>query len=946
MFDVILDYFKKMLKSRLFPITLIYLVLFGVIVNRLFVLQIINGPEAAASNNLKYIREREIKSTRGNIYDRNGELLATNQLSYSVVMQDLTLPDDEYNTIIDSMIKTIEGDGDTLDNDFYIKQNILGEFEFTVEGSARTRFLKNAFAYVLDDNGELKEQQKNATAEEVYEFLKNGTGNSYTDMFNISDDYTVDETLKIMGIRYALFCNYPKYYQITVASKVSEATVAAIKENSAELKGVGIEQQTSRVYVDSLYFAHIMGYTGLISAQELEIHEEDNYKSTDIIGKTGLEQEYEEFLAGKKGSETVTINNAGKVVEVQSRQDPVAGNDLYLTLDKQLQINVYKLLEKHITQILLSNIVPTMNYGSKGENASDIKIPIYEVYYALMNNNIININHFDETDAEILEKQTKQKFITAMDEIDAKYDTLLSIDNTTSNNKTGDMEDFLDYFYRVISETGILIKEKIPTSDKFYTDYKNDDISLSQFLQHALAQNWIDLSVLGIGEEYYSAEELYQKLVDYTKGYLNEDTTFHKMIYRDLIFSYKLSGREICLLLFDQGVLEYNEDEIRKLKNGSVSAYTFLTDKIRSHNITPGMLALEPYSGSVVITDIRTGEVRALVSYPSYDNNMLANKVDSVYYAKLMNDKARPMNNLPLTQLTAPGSTFKMVTTVAALEEGETTPTETIFDKGIFDKLSQGPKCHIYPGSHGSVTISEAIKVSCNYFFYEMGWRLSIDRYGKYDVDLGLSKLRKYASLFGLNETSGIELYEAKPHISDFDPVRSAIGQGSNSYTPVQLSRYVTTLANRGTCYNLTLLDMIKDKDGNIVKDNEATVSHDLSNISSNTWDTVLDGMYSVVNTAGGSVYNEFKNFDVTVAGKTGTSQISKVNPNNALFVSFAPYNNPEISVTAVIPNGYTSHNAAALTKDIYSYYFNLTDETELLNDKVTVNNNSGSALE
>ena len=953
MLDVFLDYFKKLAKSRLFPVTLIYLVLFGVIVNRLFVLQIVEGPEISVESELKYAKQRDVKSTRGNIYDRNGVLLATNKLSYSIVMEGVSISSNtEYNAIIDRVVKLIEDSGDTLDTQFYIIINDKGEFEFTVKGKALTRFLENAYAYVLKD-GELTEEQKNSTAQEVFEFLKHGTGNAIAPMFGISDDYSDEEALKIMSVRYALFINYPKYLQVTVASDVSDKTVAAIKENNSELNGVDIQQQASRVYEDSLYYSHLLGYTGLISSDELDAKEaeakeedkENTYNATDMIGKSGLEQVYEQYLAGTKGTETVTVNSNGRVTDIKQTTDPVAGNDVYLTIDSKLQKNVYLLLEKEITNILLTSIVPTMSYGSKGESASEITIPIYEVYNALINNNIIDVNDFDSADATTLEKSTKTKYENALQDVDRKYNDLLALDSTTTNDKAGDMEDFLDYFYSVLVSNDILLKSSIPENDTTYQAYINNNISLSSFLQSALANNWIDLSILGIGDEYYSAEELYQKLIDYTKGILKDDNKFQKMIYRNLIFSYKLSGTEICLLLFDQGVLEYNESEINSLRNGNISSYKFITDKIKDLKITPGMLALEPCSGSVIITDVHTGDVLAMVTYPSYDNNLFANKIDSNYYNQLLNDNSYPLLNRALSTRIAPGSTFKMVTAVAALEEGVTTPTEKIVDLGEFTKITPAAKCHIYPGSHGAVDIVDALKVSCNYFFYEMGWRLSIDSTGKYNSDLGLSKLQKYATQFGLDETSGLELSELNPQISTKDAVRSSIGQGSNNYTPAQLSKYITTLANRGTCYNLTLLNKIEDKDGTVILDNNATVDHDLTGVSESTWNTVWDGMYAVTNVAGGSVYTDYSSFDVKVAGKTGTSQISKSHANNALFVSFAPYESPEISVTTVIPNGYTSHNAAALTKNIYSLYFKKADAATLLNGNAN-DNSSGGALE
>ncbi len=947
MFDVFMDYLKRLLKSRLFPITIIYLILFAVVINRMFELQIVQGSTIEESEDLKYNKTREIKSTRGNIYDRNGKLLASNVLTYSVVMEDSTKIESnaQRNEIIDKLIHIIEKSGDTLDTEFYIKQKGKDDFEFTIKGAALERFKKNVYSFVLDgDSKGLKQEQKDATAKDVYEFLKHGTGDGYTDMFDISDQYSVEDTLKIMAVRYALFLNYPKYVQITVASNISDTTVASVKESGADLLGVEVEQQTHRVYEDSIYFANLIGYTGLISQEELDAMNTDGdyYDSTDVIGKTGLEQKYEKELAGTKGTETVSVNTAGKVVDIIDRTEPIAGSDVYLTIDSDLQRNSYHILEKKVAGVLLDKIVPDMNYGSKGENASEITIPIYEVYNALINNNIIDINHLNDKNATTLEKNTYTLYNDTLKDVFGQLDSLLHMNNTITNDKSGEMENYLERFYTVLSDN-YFIKENIDKENKTLADYKNNKISLSALLQYALANNWVDLSKLGVGNEYFSAEELYQKLLSSTKDILSTDDKFKKLIYRNLIFTYKLSGTEICLLLIDQNVIECKGDELEKLRSGHISAYDFIINRMKSLEITPAMLALEPCSGSLVVTDVKTGDVLALVTYPSYDNNKFANKVDSKYFAKLMNDNSRPMRNRPVSEKTAPGSTFKMVTSFAALEEGVVAPTEQIRDLGEFTKISPAAKCHIWPSSHGSVDIANAIKVSCNYFFYEMGWRLSIDGAGQFKPQLGLSKLEKYATLFGLNEPSGIELDEATPQISDVDSVRSAIGQGSNVFTPVQLSRYITTLANHGTCYDLTLLDKIVQTDGTATE-NHAKVNHELKDIKDTTWDRVMQGMYNVVNAPGGSVYGLYQNFGVTVAGKTGTSQISKVDPNNALFVSFAPYENPEISITAVIPNGYTSSNAADLAKDIYKLYFKLDEADKILESDVTLPNAAGSS--
>lgn len=947
MLDIFLDGLKRILKSRIFPLAFIYLALFAVLIHRLFVLQIVEGPTYAEEYEYRDTEVREIKSTRGNIYDRNGILLASNTLSYSVVMEDSSLitSNNQRNAVIHKLIRIIEANGDTLDVPFYIIQNEDGEFEFTISGSALTRFKKKVYAYALVNN-ELTEAQKNATAKDVYDFLKNGT-NIYP-MFGISDEYTVEETLKIMSVRYALFNNYPKYMQITVASNISEGTLAMIKENMADLPGVDIKQETKRIYYDSMYFSHILGYTGLINAEELEKLneglEEEYYNSTDIVGKTGIEKEFEEYLSGKKGSETVAVNENNKVVEVVERTEPVAGNDIYLTIDANLQKAAYHILERRITGILLEHIRPNLDYGTKGESASKIYTPIYEVYYALIDNNIIDINRLASDDAKDIEKQVYAKFRDARDEVYSKLEGYLAAGNEVTNNKAGDMEEYLDYIYDILVDKGVILIDSIEKDDATLRSYQNGKTPLSGFLQYALANNHVDLTKLGV-DTYFSSEELYRKLLDYIWDVLDNDGTFNKKIYRYLVFSYKLSGTEICLLLFAQGVLEYNADDIKKLEDGTLSAYKFMTEKIKNLEITPAMLALEPFSGSIVINDVNTGEILAMVTYPGYDNNKLANKVDPAYYNWLYTDKTDPWMNRPTTQLIAPGSTFKMVTAVAGLEEGVVTTSEKILDLGIFDKITLPAKCHIYPRSHGSVDMANAIKVSCNYYFYEIGYRLATDSKGEFNEKLGLSLIHKYASLFGLDSTSGVEIGEARPNLSTKDTVRTTIGQGTNLFTPVQLSRYVTTIANGGTNYYLTLLDRIIAKDGKTILRNEPRVYKQLTEIKSSTWETIRKGMYMVANEQRGSVYELYGDFPITIAGKTGTSQISLSKPNNALFISFAPFEKPEIAVTVVIPNGHTSGNAAETARDIYKLYFNLADAEELTTGGAVLPENDISAF-
>jgi penicillin-binding protein 2 len=230
------------------------------------------------------------------------------------------------------------------------------------------------------------------------------------------------------------------------------------------------------------------------------------------------------------------------------------------------------------------------------------------------------------------------------------------------------MQDYLEYMYSNLVSSNVILSSLINKEDEIYLAYKNSKLSLSQFLQYAITQNWINLDLLGIGVTYHYTDEIYEILVDYAMNLLIDNATFEKKIYRTLIFTKKLTGKEICLLLNDQGVLECNESDIEKLNNGRISAYDFLIDKLTKIEITPAQLALEPCSGSIVLADVKNGDVLALVTYPSYDNNYLANKIDWDYYQKLLNDKSTPLLNRAMMQKTTTGSTIKPLTALAGLD--------------------------------------------------------------------------------------------------------------------------------------------------------------------------------------------------------------------------------------------------------------------------------------
>ncbi len=935
------DNLISLLTSRLFVLMVVVLGIGGALIYRIFDLQIVHGQEYLDNFQLKIEKQCSIPSTRGNIYDCNGKLLAYNELAYSVTIEDVyesgKNKNSELNTTIDKTIKLIEKNDDHITNDFDISLDSYGNYQFNVEGKALERFLADVYGHTAISD--LKYKEENASAGEVVLYLcgksKFGVGRCKKDgdysTFVPEDGFTKSEILKILTVRYAMSANsYQKYIATTMAENVSKKTVAVIMENSDELEGVAISEGTIRKYNDSVYFSQIIGYTGKISQDELDSlqgkYPDSDYAVNDTVGKSGIEATMESQLQGKKGSETVYVNNVGKVIETCNRVEADAGNDVYLTIDSDIQIAAYNILEEKLASIVLSKVRDIKEYkASETSNRSDIVIPIYDVYYACLNNNILDIDHFVSSGASATEKKVYSSYQTKMSNVVSGINDELKTKCTPYNKLDAEYQVYESYIVQKLYSDNIIPEDSIDKNDATYKAWTTDEkISLHDYLMYAISKNWVNVSKLNISDKYSDSDEIFSHIIAYLDSSLTKDDMFGRKVYKYMILNDEITGKQICQMLVDQKAVTISDDEKNKFENGSESAFEFMENRIQKLDLTPAQLALDPYSGSVVITDVRTGAVKALVSYPSYDNNKMANGVDADYYAKLREDKSSPLINYATMQKTAPGSTFKMVSATAGLMEGAITTSSTITCTGTFDKLDKPAHCWIYPGAHGALDITGGITNSCNCFFYEVGYRLGLNG-TVYNSDKGLAKLKKYADLYGLDKKSGVEIDEADPEVSDTDSVRSAIGQGTNNYTTIGLSRYVTTVANSGTCYNLTLLSKLADHKGNLIKNYHATVRNQIR-MDPSYWNAIHEGMRGVVESK-----SYYADLGLNVAGKTGTAQESMSRPNHALFLSYAPYENPEISMAVRVANGYTSDYAAQIAKEVYKYYYGLGNKDDII---------------
>lgn len=347
-------------------------------------------------------------------------------------------------------------------------------------------------------------------------------------------------------------------------------------------------------------------------------------------------------------------------------------------------------------------------------------------------------------------------------------------------------------------------------------------------------------------------------------------------------------------------------------------------------------------AGACVVMNVNTGEVLAMASYPDYTPSDFVGGISNENWAKYRDNEAKPLVNKATQNSYSPGSTFKMVTAIAGLESGVINLKTKINDTGIYTKYRDyQPRCWVYTDyhtGHGYLDVSGAIERSCNYFFYETSDRMGIDN------------LVKYARYFGLGNKTGIELQGeisgalasketwAKLHPNEpWGPgtvLQAAIGQSDNEFTPLQMARYISMLANGGRKIDVSIVKTIRNANGSETSKEEINkfVNQKLGISDDNTENleikkeylsAVLEGMRSVTSDTTGTAYVRFKDFNISVGGKTGSAEA----PNNkvhAWFVGFAPFENPEIAIVVMVENGGHGNYTAEVVRDIMQEYFGM----------------------
>ena len=923
--DTLKERLGELLRNRLFVLLAAAAVIFMILVGRLFYMQIVNGEEADASLTSSVTREVTIPAARGNIYDRYGRPLAVNEAAFSVEIDDsITVDYEDADAEAVSLYKKLIKNGYVVGDDLPITKD--APYEFTISSDELEEWKTNIG---------LTKKQMNYTAEETLNYLYERFGITDADMteeekralvslgININDknimitnlimtietnggeivdelpisqeqpyyfllededeilswkssvsmseeelDYDAEESMqylielfgipenispsmqrKVAAVRYSLYLQrYKKYQPVTVAREINDEVIAAVKENLDKFPGVSVETESMRVYEDGEIFSNIIGYIRQISDTELQEYSEYGYTSGDIVGKTGIEKVMELELNGQDGKMLVEVDNMGRKISTLETEAPVSGDDVFLTIDKELQISAYNYLKDALADAIITRLT--------SELEKDVPVTLKQLFTSMIDSNNISVT-------EVMKAE--------------------------------------DGYQKVLKDIILAHDPDIDVTD-------------------------------------------------------SEDKTEAKQVLTNAVDNGTISYTTLIYVMIEQGVITADDNYKARIASGELTPFNVIIEKLESGDLEPAETGLEPCTGSVVVSDVNSGEVLALVTYPSYDNNELVNTFNNEYYNKLLEDPTTPLVNRPLMQKKAPGSTLKMITAIAGLETGVITLDTQIRDKGVFkDAGTPYANCLIYSlngSTHGYVDVSHALEVSCNYFFYEVGYQLGNDTENPRSLK-GITILDEYYDAFGLNSPTGVEIGESAPSMASpsykeevikwqnpeatssqtawtsGDTIRAAIGQSVNSFSAASMNKYVATLANGGTRYKMHLLDKVKSSDGTVTEEVEETVENVLE-IAPENLEAVYEGMLLVTQGSKGTLRNVFKDFPIDVAAKSGTAEENKNLSSHVWFVGFAPYDDPQIAVTVMIPFGdVTGSPAAVVARNVIGEYMGLNYQSD-----------------
>ncbi|MBR4016124.1 MAG: hypothetical protein IKI88_08025 [Anaerotignum sp.] len=926
-----IEHFLDLCKSRIFVMLCGIIVLFAIVVLRLFSLQIIHGQEYEHSVTASISKDLKVPASRGGIYDRYGRPLAINSVAYSVQVDGsipLELSKEEKKNLAVALTQYLEEKGVQQVDALPISQNAPYVFQF--EGTEKEQQTKkNRWKASMG----LSKKQRKMTAEECLDYLY--------DTYQTPKSFSPQQKRTYLSL---CLSGDKNLMALTLAMKLADFGETITDElplektppfafqfngNSAKERNWKESMQMSgeELSYDSLQtLDYLRDYFGLPEGLPPDL-----VRNTLGIRYSIYLQRFQQFQ-----SVTVATDISDKTLAyVEENQDtfPCVIIDT-VSLREYPEGKYFSHILGYIRQ-MTENDFPLYKDDTDAEGN-----PLYSQTDIVGQDGMEKLyerqlNGVDgKISIEVDNQGRRMSVIDSTEPVPGK-DVFLTIDSKLQKTIYDTLESELrKSVRRQLSSSG---KYGVSTTELFASMIRVNHISASRMIRSETGVQYAVLQRLKEAQPTFDAEQ--ENAVTVAQNFLLEGLS-----------NGTISHRELLLMMIEQGHLPASEEEIAAIDAGTVSPLTVILNKLDSGDLSPADTGLDPCTGSVFVTQVGTGEVLASVTYPSYDNNELVNTFNNAYYNDLLEDGNTPLVNRPLKQKKAPGSTFKMVTALAGLETGIITPSTFIRDLGVFkDTGFPYARCWIYSntgGTHGALTVAHALEVSCNYFFYELAYRMGNATNG--GGTQAITTLNEYMAMFGLNQLTGVELDEYGPTMAspsnkekavktfnpdattsrtrwtDGDTIRTAIGQSVNSYTPAQMTKYVSTLANGGTLYKLHMVDRIQNADGSLYAKVKETVEN-VAHFQPENLQTVYEGMYLVTNGSRGTMRGAFRDLPIKVAAKTGTAEEDKNRSSHTWFVCFAPYDDPQIAITVMIPFGEGHGNPSpAITEAILREYLGL----------------------
>lgn len=933
----LLERFQEFGKNRIFIMLCGIGVLFFILVTRLFYLQIIHGEAYQQKLTTSVLKSVDLPASRGSIYDRYGRPLAINHAAYSVKIDDSINIDlkEQKNKLILDYYEKLKQANYTIGENLPISKS--APYSFTFSGTEKE--IKKAEKQ-WKEAADIPKSQMELSAEDTLNLL--------FQLKEIPNHYSLEEKRSILSLN--LSTSDKNLMVLTLLQTLNENNETLVDDLP-----ISPTEPYTFLFDDNKSKEHSWKQSVIgMSSKELSYNAtqtieylRDFFGLSEILPKEiirqAISQRYAMYLERFRKYQPVTVAldvSDKTLASVEENQDTFPG----VIIDTD-SLRSYPEGE-YFSHIL--GYIRKMDSDDYNEYKDDVTAD-GELKYSVTD--IVGKTGIEKY-AERELNGTDGEMMVEVDSLGRRMNTLEAVEPVSGKDI------FLTLDSRLQKASFQSLENTLKGIVKRKLNYQagKDSISLQQLFITMINANKIPIAQI-CGAKDGEQLAIYNKILASNPEFNlsgEEDLIFAKQVITDCLERGEITPTQMVLVLIEQGKFTADAEYLAGIQSGQISALQVINDKLDSGELRPGDTALDPCTGSVVVSRVDSGEVLASVSYPSYDNNRLVNNFDNAYYNQLVMDtETSPLYNRPMREKKAPGSTFKMVTALAGLETGVITPKTHIRDEGIYTKASRPhPKCWIYGGgggTHGSIDVAKALEVSCNYFFYETAFRMGNAEEGT--TEQSITTLNEYMAAFGLNHKTGIEIGEAEPTMaspdskehsirtlnpeatstqiywSDGDSVRTAIGQSVNSYAPIHLNKYIATLANGGTKYKMHLISKIENPDGTIDTKVDEVVENVLE-LQPENLAAVFRGMLQVTTGINGTLRGVFADFPVQVAAKSGTAQENLARNSHTWFVGFAPYDDPQIAITVMIPFGEMSGAPAAVVgREIIGEYMGLNYE-------------------